>query len=86
MHRKKLTPDMMQALKCLRANAEGAVVQTLDGWKWQDCYLDNAKPGDWSSQKWAGVLSQLQQCGVYKPYDDGDNDGIWGTVKLDING
>lgn len=82
---RNITSDMQVALTALRGATEGPVTETLDGWKWRDVYLDNAKPSGWSVGKWAGVLSQLTQFGLYRPYDDGSNDGIWGTVKLDIN-
>lgn len=60
----KLTALESQILASLRDNAE------------DDCvYLPNAKPENITKHQFAGVLSSLEQKGLYRPYD-----GFFGIV------
>lgn len=72
-----LTSNECSAVKYLRVAAESD-----NGNGWWDCYLDNAKPKDWSPRKWASILGSLKKKGYYKDIDDPDFKGIWGSVKM----
>ena len=61
----KLTALETQILASLRDNDEG------DGW----VYLPNAQPESITKHQFAGVLSSLEQKGLYKPHD-----GFFGYV------
>lgn len=76
-----MTQDMQTAHKSLRDNAE---VWTADenGIKWGEVYLDNAKPKGWAPRKWAAVLGALKKAGLYRDFDDGQNDGVFGIVNM----
>lgn len=74
-----MTSDMQTAYSALLAYTEGSAYES-EGETWFDVYLDNAKPSAWSGKKWSGVLSQLQQAGVYIRNDDPDFEGIFGRV------
>ena len=64
----KLTALETQVLALLREHEEG------DG-----CvYLDNAKPDTITKHQFAGVLSSLEQKGLYKPHD-----GFFGFVTTE---
>ena len=72
-----LTQDEHVALTALRTEAESD-----NGNGWWDCYLDNAKPNDWTPRKWAAVLGSLTKKGLYRDIQDPDFKGIWGSVKM----
>ena len=61
----KLTALEKQILASLHDNDEG------DGW----VYLPNAQPENITKHQFAGVLSSLEQKGLYKPHD-----GFFGYV------
>lgn len=73
-----MTPDETTALAALREEAE-----SNNGNGWWDCYLDNAKPSDWSPKKWASILGSLTKKGFYKDIQDPDYKGVWGSVKME---
>jgi hypothetical protein len=45
---------------------------------WESVYLGNCK--NYGTKSWTGVLSSLTKKGLYRGYDDGENNGIWGEV------
>lgn len=65
----KLTALESQILASLRDHEEG------DGW----VYLPNAKPDSITKHQFAGVLSSLEQKGLYRPHD-----GFFGYVVDEV--
>lgn len=68
-----LTKMESEILAALRDNVEAG---TGDGW--MNVYILNAKPKNMTPHQFAGVLSNLQQKGLYRPR--GDN--YFGDVKI----
>lgn len=72
-----LTELETQMLLAMRQNYEGVL-----GNGWVGVYLDNANVEGVSPKQKAGLLSNLQQKGLYR-HDDGEYRGVWGSVKLE---
>jgi hypothetical protein len=76
----KLSPRAERALAALRREVES--VDTFVGdpeTQWGSVYLDNAKPDDINARSWAGLLSRLERCGLYRKQGE---DGAFGYVKM----
>ena len=66
----KFTALESQILSNLRANVEGHS-KFYQGKVWTSVYLPNAKPKEITAHQFAGVLSSLEQKGLYE--SSGDN-------------
>jgi len=75
----KLTPNETNIVAELKANVESALTHL--GENWGCVYLSNCKSS--STKGWNGTLASLAKKGLYKIYNDGENFGCFGLVKID---
>lgn len=72
-----------EVLKALRDNAESDCFYQPENEHWMCVYLDNAKADlKMSAHEFAGYLSALTERGLYQAYDDGENNGFFGNVRM----
>ena len=64
-----LSPTAQTILEALRKHRDGGYTENVDGSRWYDTYLNNARPPGMNAHAFAGHLSALTAAGVYKDLD-----------------